>query len=82
MIISLFSTHSQLFAYKFNHIKIVCNVQSDNLSINDLITTCVAKEEKLKLERVETINLVGLQNKKHKAHVPNNIGNFRKNDTN
>lgn len=42
----------------------------------------MAKEEKSKLERVETINLVGLQNKNHKAYVSNKIGNFRKKDTN
>ncbi|KAJ0082989.1 hypothetical protein Patl1_11197 [Pistacia atlantica] len=75
----------------FNQIKIAYIAQSQTWSINDLITKCVAKEEKLKKERFEIANLVAQskthskgkwKNKKFKSHGSRNDKSFKKQDSN
>lgn len=61
------------------------NTVRDNWIVNDLITRCVAEEEKLKSEKLETVNMVSSskskskekwQSKKFKSHAPKNTSSF------
>ncbi|KAJ0053392.1 hypothetical protein Pint_02823 [Pistacia integerrima] len=74
----------------FSQIKTTYIAQSQIWSINDMITKCVAEEEKLKKERSETVNLVAQskthskgkwKNKKFKSHGPKNDKSFKKRDS-
>lgn len=44
---------------KFNQIKTVYNTVKENWIVNDLIAKCVVEEKKLKLKKLEIVNMVG-----------------------
>lgn len=54
----VYYTHNSLLV-KFTQIKIIYNTIRGKWIVNVLSTKCVAEEENLKLEKIESVNLVG-----------------------